>query len=163
MVAHQRSEEEIAAQRAKRHAEYIRARDADPERLRAMWRAAWKVKYAKGARRSAYKRSTREPNDVAAASKRQRYARDPEPFQQRDRLRYEWLKSGDVTADELRSIWERGGGNCHYCGVAVVRPRFYKGAPRGFDHVISRTRGGQHTASNIVVCCQPCNAKKGNR
>jgi len=108
-------------------------------------------------------RSPRQPNDVEAAKKRRTYAKNPEPFLARFRQRYEWFKTGDVTSDQLRQIWERDHGECQYCGQRVERPRFHRFAPRGFDHIISMSKGGQHTASNLVVCCRSCNAKKGNR
>lgn len=31
------------------------------------------------------------------------------------------------------------------------------------DHVVPLSKGGQHTKSNIVPACQPCNSRKGNR
>ena len=29
------------------------------------------------------------------------------------------------------------------------------------DHITPLSKGGDHTASNIVPCCRSCNAKKG--
>ncbi|MGL6233800.1 MAG: HNH endonuclease [Segniliparus sp.] len=42
---------------------------------------------------------------------------------------------------------------CVYCG----------GKPETIDHVVPRSRGGQHAWTNVVAACQKCNHKKGNR
>ncbi len=61
-------------------------------------------------------------------------------------------------ARELRhSQWwkrRRSSGLCHYCG---------RGFPPGeltMDHVIPLIRGGKTVKSNLVPCCEECNAKK---
>lgn len=59
----------------------------------------------------------------------------------------------DLTAaewGEIKAAWDR---RCAYCGerTEVLTQ----------DHVIPVSRGGDHTASNIVPACQPCNSKKG--
>lgn len=73
--------------------------------------------------------------------------------------RMEWVRAGDVTAAQLRDLADRSGHRCHYCGEPVSC-RFRAHWPRGFDHVVSRPNGGQHTISNMVVSCWPCNMKK---
>jgi 5-methylcytosine-specific restriction endonuclease McrA len=75
------------------------------------------------------------------------------------RIRKEWLLSGDVKKEDLKKIFLNHEGKCAYCGKKVI-PRFSPKDPRGFDHVISRSKGGKHTASNIVVCCWKCNMLK---
>jgi len=80
-------------------------------------------------------------------------------YKARQQAKRDWKKAGDVTWQELREIYLRDGGACVYCGApvsVVTRP----GDSRGFDHVIPRTKGGQHTASNLVTCCVPCNSQK---
>lgn len=49
---------------------------------------------------------------------------------------------------------EAAGGRCHYC---------HEFKPLTMDHVIPVSKGGPHTASNIVPACQPCNSRKGAR
>ena len=44
-------------------------------------------------------------------------------------------------------------GRCQYCGAAA----------ENLDHVIPRSRGGQHIWENVVAACRRCNAKKENR
>lgn len=55
------------------------------------------------------------------------------------------------------NILRRDDFRCQYCGK-----RF---APKdlSLDHVVPRSRGGPRSFENIVACCFPCNAKKGNR
>lgn len=44
-------------------------------------------------------------------------------------------------------------GRCAYCGCS--------GAILERDHIIPLSKGGDHTKSNIVPACKPCNRKKG--
>ena len=45
---------------------------------------------------------------------------------------------------------------CCYC------LRDLKTYEREADHYIPLSRGGEHAASNMVVCCRSCNSKKGD-
>lgn len=45
----------------------------------------------------------------------------------------------------------RDNGLCGYCGR--------RGST--IDHIIPRSRGGQHRWENVVLACSPCNQKKG--
>jgi 5-methylcytosine-specific restriction endonuclease McrA len=51
----------------------------------------------------------------------------------------------------------RDGYTCQYCGAVLPGPALT------FDHVVPRAQGGRTTWENIVACCRPCNALKGNR
>jgi len=46
---------------------------------------------------------------------------------------------------------------CQYCGEVLASHELT------FDHVVPRARGGRTVWENIVACCRPCNARKGNR
>lgn len=61
----------------------------------------------------------------------------------------------DFTAAQWEEMKRLYGDRCAYCGVepAVLTQ----------DHVIPVSRGGSHTASNIVPACQECNSRKGAR
>jgi 5-methylcytosine-specific restriction endonuclease McrA len=50
-------------------------------------------------------------------------------------------------------VFARDGQRCQYCN----RPA------ENIDHVVPRSRGGQHTWENVVASCRPCNARKENR
>jgi 5-methylcytosine-specific restriction endonuclease McrA len=89
---------------------------------------------------------------------RQREAAGKNVAQRQERVA--WLRAGNVTWQQLREVYLRDGGACVYCG-APVSVSTLTSHPIGFDHVIPRVKGGCHTASNLVVCCRPCNARKG--
>lgn len=56
----------------------------------------------------------------------------------------------------LRTLAERDNWKCHYCYVMLTE----KSATR--DHVVARSRGGTNHIKNLVLCCHPCNGKKGD-
>jgi 5-methylcytosine-specific restriction endonuclease McrA len=51
-----------------------------------------------------------------------------------------------------RAVFVRDEGRCQYCG----------GPAENLDHVVPRSRGGDHTWENVVACCRRCNGRKGN-
>lgn len=52
-----------------------------------------------------------------------------------------------------RAIFARDGGRCVYCGAPAT----------SVDHVIPRSRGGQHRWDNVVSACRRCNHVKADR
>lgn len=52
-----------------------------------------------------------------------------------------------------RAVFHRDAGTCQYCG----------GSAESIDHVVPRSRGGQHVWDNVVAACRRCNAFKGDR
>jgi 5-methylcytosine-specific restriction endonuclease McrA len=54
-----------------------------------------------------------------------------------------------------REVFVRDGYRCQYCGA--------KAKDLTLDHVMPRSRGGQHTWDNIVSACKPCNHGKAGR
>jgi 5-methylcytosine-specific restriction endonuclease McrA len=54
-----------------------------------------------------------------------------------------------------QEIFRRDQYTCQYCGVKA------KGLT--IDHIIPRSRGGEHSWSNLVTACPDCNRKKGGR
>jgi len=57
------------------------------------------------------------------------------------------------TALSRRAIFLRDGSRCQYCG----------GAADSIDHVLPRSRGGQHEWENVAAACRPCNLRKRDR
>ena len=111
------------------------------------------------AQKSRYDKKFRaERPELYRARKRQYYL--PRTAARQYQKRAEWLRSGDVTAEQLKAIFRLFGGKCVYCGIPI-RPRYSPNDPRGFDHVKSRQSGGKHTAQNLVPCCRNCNQRKG--
>lgn len=66
---------------------------------------------------------------------------------------------GKIWKRELRfsreNVYTRDGGHCQYCNVRV------SGSEATYDHVLPKSRGGTSCWTNIVICCVPCNQKKG--
>lgn len=60
-----------------------------------------------------------------------------------------------LTKQEWREILEYFDHRCAYCLEKLERPTV--------EHVIPLSRGGTHTANNVVPACQPCNSRKNDR
>jgi 5-methylcytosine-specific restriction endonuclease McrA len=52
-----------------------------------------------------------------------------------------------------RAVFARDGHRCQYCGAHA----------ENIDHVVPRSRGGEHVWENVVAACRPCNTKKEDR
>jgi len=52
-----------------------------------------------------------------------------------------------------RAVFARDGGRCVYCAAPAT----------SLDHVIPRSRGGEHRWDNVVSCCRRCNHAKADR
>lgn len=53
-----------------------------------------------------------------------------------------------------REVLRRDHHSCQYCGSTKLLT---------LDHVLPRSRGGQHTWDNVVTACERCNSTKSNR
>ena len=65
-----------------------------------------------------------------------------------------------------RSVFERDGGVCVYCGRTPVKyfpPETARDALVCMDHVIPLSRGGSDDDFNLVTACGRCNNEKSNR
>lgn len=49
-----------------------------------------------------------------------------------------------------RAIFARDGHKCQYCGAQA----------ENIDHIVPRSKGGQHSWDNVVAACRRCNARK---
>jgi len=56
-----------------------------------------------------------------------------------------------------KSIFERDGYRCQYCGDVFNESKL------NLDHVIPRDRGGRTSWENLVTSCIHCNSRKANR
>ncbi|MEX2323379.1 MAG: HNH endonuclease [Acidimicrobiia bacterium] len=52
-----------------------------------------------------------------------------------------------------RAVFARDLGRCQYCGRSA----------ENLDHVVPRSRGGDHSWENVVASCRRCNTRKGDR
>lgn len=91
---------------------------------------------------------------------RLRYQQD-EPFRHREVARSRIQKgkrrkrvkvANDHTVDEAALLAERKG--CPYCGTRLHQDN------RCLDHMEPISKGGTHSAANLVACCRRCNARK---
>jgi 5-methylcytosine-specific restriction endonuclease McrA len=53
-----------------------------------------------------------------------------------------------------REVFRRDNYTCQYCGSTKRLT---------LDHVIPRSKNGQHSWDNVVTACEQCNSKKGDR
>jgi len=56
-----------------------------------------------------------------------------------------------------KNLYVRDRGTCQYCGTGLTYEK------STLDHVIPKSRGGEDKWENLVLCCAPCNYKKGNK
>lgn len=69
--------------------------------------------------------------------------------------------TGPLGRQVLRLLfgWQQ---QCPYCSRAMTStPR--RPTSKTLDHVIPLSRGGTHSADNVIVCCASCNTSKGAR
>src|SRR5918912_293097 len=52
-----------------------------------------------------------------------------------------------------RAVFARDNHRCQYCHAPA----------ENIDHVVPRSRGGEHVWENVVAACRPCNARKEDR
>lgn len=64
------------------------------------------------------------------------------------------LRQPYVSQSVRRAVYLRDGFRCHYCGSDQRLT---------LDHKLPVSRGGGHTADNLVTCCKRCNSAKGTR
>ena len=50
-------------------------------------------------------------------------------------------------------MFVRDGHRCQYCGANA----------ENIDHIVPRSRGGEHVWENVVAACRPCNTRKEDR
>ena len=74
-----------------------------------------------------------------------------------------------MTNIALELLFERDKGRCSYCGREVVRQSYdfvnqkKMGRQACIDHIIPQSRGGSHSAGNLLLACRSCNSRKKDR
>lgn len=63
-----------------------------------------------------------------------------------------------IRREKRLAIYLRDGLACCYCGAGVE-----DGAQLSLDHVVCRSRGGTHEATNLVTACLRCNSSRADR
>jgi 5-methylcytosine-specific restriction endonuclease McrA len=97
----------------------------------------------------------RHPETVHKARQRDYHSASQHARNQRKRMNRKGAPQNDFTLQQWVTMQERYSFCCAYCGR--VRKRLTQ------DHIIPLSRGGAHTASNIVPACYPCNTRKHNK
>lgn len=69
----------------------------------------------------------------------------------------ERLRATSVPKAIRAAVRDRDHDICRYCGQDQTTATLH------IDHVVSRSRGGLHDMTNLVVACVPCNSRKGER
>jgi len=151
----------------KRDAESRKVRNADPkyrEQRLADERARDAIRRSDPvfrARASEYlKRYNEDPDHQANARARRREWEHEHPLAHRLHVhKRRALKYGNTPIEELlteaqwRDILDQYHHRCAYCGRKTEQLTV--------DHVIALSRGGKHSASNVVPACLHCNSTKG--
>lgn len=68
-------------------------------------------------------------------------------------IRYVRVPYRAVVPLTRKAVFARDGGRCVYCGAAAT----------SLDHVVPRSRGGEHAWENVVSACGRCNHVKADR
>lgn len=55
-----------------------------------------------------------------------------------------------------QALWNKQKRRCYYCEIALA---FGKAT---LDHIVPKSKGGPWRKSNMVVACEPCNARRGD-
>jgi 5-methylcytosine-specific restriction endonuclease McrA len=110
---------------------------ADPEKYRAA-QNAWRKANPEAARRADRRKRERHPESVRVRNQRRRAVKRNAPV-------------NDLTAAQWRAIKTAYGQRCAYC---------HRRRKLTMDHVVPLSKGGSHTASNVVPACGPCNSAK---
>ena len=66
-----------------------------------------------------------------------------------------------ITKDQMKALVESAPENCPDCGKLM---RFWAtGLTMSVDHILAISNGGTNIDSNLRICCNSCNSRKGNR
>ncbi len=68
-----------------------------------------------------------------------------------------------LTPEQWQEIVDRFESRCAYCGIELQKGSRSKRHKLTQDHVIPLSRGGTHSADNVVPACPQCNTEKGDQ
>jgi HNH endonuclease len=73
-----------------------------------------------------------------------------------------------MTDKQLRQVWDKTGGHCHFCGdpVEFEKRGWVEGELTGYwevDHVVQRGKGGKRSVDNCLAACTRCNRLRWHR
>lgn len=94
-----------------------------------------------------------EVKDRVNAMRREAYTRNLPHSRNRNTVRRRRYAEGDLTLEQWEHIVDLYSGRCGYCGDDAST----------IEHVRPLSRGGQHTALNVIPACKYCNLRKGSK
>jgi 5-methylcytosine-specific restriction endonuclease McrA len=73
-----------------------------------------------------------------------------------------------MNENQLRKIWKKTKGHCHFCGDPIVSEKrgWKRGSLKGYwevDHVIQLDKGGKNSIENCLPACTMCNRLRWSR
>jgi 5-methylcytosine-specific restriction endonuclease McrA len=72
-----------------------------------------------------------------------------------------------MTEKQLREIWAKTSGHCHFCGDLTVFEKYgwKDDEPECWelDHIIQKGRGGSSSSDNCLAACTKCNRLRWHR
>ena len=88
-------------------------------------------------------------------------ADNPDKMRDQVEIRRARIHNALVERVDRTVVFQRDNGICQIgtvCGNTPVNPESWH-----LDHIISLSRGGEHSYANTQVSCPPCNLRKGTR
>lgn len=100
--------------------------------------------------------STTNPYEAYIAKAREEFAKARTDYQRA-------MARGELLRWLRYAVVHRDGTRCTYCGIETIVTR--RGHPfrRTVDHLTPVSAGGDDTLENLVLACQSCNSRRGNR
>ena len=129
------------------------------EECKAYKREHWPLFYANHRDKSlAWSRQWYQRNKERRRHQNKMWARaHPEAVKaiiERRRATLQNAEINDLTYKEWETILREYGYRCAYCFLS---------GPLSMDHIIPLSKGGDHTADNVVPACRSCNSSKGDK
>lgn len=109
--------------------------------------------YRRNTCKSCRKKYDRQNRKKQTKQWRDRYRHNGWSYRARNHNRRD-PQGGDLTGEQLKSLWEASKGVCYYCKKEITGRRIT------FDHYVPLALGGRTTIENMRVCCQSCNSRK---
>lgn len=150
----------LEAERARKR-EAMRNRTPDQRAAFKAYLTEYNARPGKREARTAYVRAWQAANPELVRAGQARYHATPKGKANGAAQARKWralmkgAKVCDLTHGQWLAIIVQHGGRCAYCGC---KPRTIT-----MDHVTPLSRGGDHTASNVVPACLSCNSRKNDR
>lgn len=85
----------------------------------------------------------------------EKFNNNPNKFWWRKACIQNRYKTGKITSEQLKTLFEQQDKKCYYCKTILNNPQV--------DHKIPRSRNGKNIIENIALTCRDCNTLKNTR